>query len=462
MYNSPCTFELLKVASRWTLHLVLINIEHALSGLIAAANKRKILDTAAECKKSFESCFVRADEKKKVRAKQSNRGQLGCANDWTLLVDYDHRQCVFPPSICATKERPDVVIWSMRCRTVILLELIDPAEEGLHAAKLRKEAKYTKLLETISESNFWRPQLLTLEVSARGLVLTRTYRAFTILGFTAVEAKKLCKSVSEVAARCSFAIFLAHKQKTWIRSELVDISATKADKVSATRRVQEIKLETAEPALDVLRSNAINVLYHFTDAANLESIREHGLLSASRLNQQSLKAVMNSDATSRAVDQQLGLENFVRLSFNKENPMKYIAKSEGRISRPVVLQIKLEVVSKPGVLFFDCNATRRDAVQSSSPNVVRFDVVKAANQFAVAAELRRFYQAEVLVPSPVPSHLIVFPDDAEPSAGEKLKPKVLETEKAEPCKARRSSMCLSSTSLSLSTAFRLLQLVLFH
>ena len=85
-----------------------------------------------------------------------------------------------------------------------------------------------------------------------------------------------------------------------------------------------------------------------------------------------------------------------------KNPMKHISKNEGRISRPVVLQIKLEAVLKPGVLFFDCNATRRDAVQSSSPNVVRFDVVKAVNQFRITAELRRFYQAEVLVPSPVP------------------------------------------------------------
>src|SRR5690349_5028131 len=92
--------------------------------------------------------------------------------------------------------------------------------------------------------------------------------------------------------------------------------------------------------------------------------------SASCLNEQSLKAVMNSDMKFRAVHKQLGLENSVRLSFNQENPMKYIPKNEGRISRPVVLQIKLEVVSKPGVLFFDCNATRRDAVQSSSPNVV--------------------------------------------------------------------------------------------
>jgi hypothetical protein len=38
-------------------------------------------------------------------------------------------------------------------------------------------------------------------------------------------------------------------------------------------------------------------------------------------------------------------------------------------------------------------------------------VVKAANQFAVVPGLRRFYQAEVLVPSPLPPHLIVFPDD---------------------------------------------------
>ena len=179
----------------------------------------------------------------------------------------------------------------------------------------------------------------------------------------------------------------------------MDISATKVEEpaevqVSSKRRVQEIKLETVEPAIDVLRKNDVSVLYHFTDAANLESIREHGLLSASCLNQQSIEAVMNSDVTSRAVDAQMGLQNFVRLSFNKENPLKHIAKNEGRISRPVVL-------------FFDCNATRRDAVQSSSPNVVRFDVVKAANQFRITAELRRFYQAEVLVPSPVPMNLMI-------------------------------------------------------
>jgi len=53
-------------------------------------------------------------------------------------------------------------------------------------------------------------------------------------------------------------------------------------------------------------------------------------------------------------------------------------------------------------LFTDCNATRHDATVSQHPDVVRFDVVKEASCFAVPELLRRFYQAEVLIPSPLP------------------------------------------------------------
>jgi len=141
----------------------------------------------------------------------------------------------------------------------------------------------------------------------------------------------------------------------------------------------------------------------------------------------------------------------VRLSFNKENPMKYIAKNEGRISRPIMLQINLEVVSKQGVFFSDCNAARHDAIQSCSPNVVRFDIVKAPNQFGIGAELQRFYQAEVLVPSPVTPNLIVFPDDVAPSDREEPKPKLPTTESMVFCKARRSKVSSFSTPKSSST-----------
>ena len=90
--------------------------------------------------------------------------------------------------------------------------------------------------------------------------------------------------------------------------------------------------------------------------------------------------------------------------------MRFKVVQEKRVSDVVMLQINLEVVSRPGVLFFDCNATRRGATKSTTPDVVRFEVVKAKNQYAVHANLKHFYQAEVLVPSPIPPHLINFPD----------------------------------------------------
>ena len=109
----------------------------------------------------------------------------------------------------------------------------------------------------------------------------------------------------------------------------------------------------------------------------------------------------------------LGLGNFVRLSFCEKNPMMFVSKKEGRISNPVTLRVKLEAVSRPGVLFSDCNATRRDANLSESPDIVRFEIVKATSCFAVPELLRHFFQAEVLVPSPLPPHLIVFPSRKE-------------------------------------------------
>ena len=64
--------------------------------------------------------------------------------------------------------------------------------------------------------------------------------------------------------------------------------------------------------------------------------------------------------------------------------MMHVALSEGRISVP---KIKLEVVSRPGVRFADCNATRMDARQSTNPSIVRFDVVKKKSQFDVTSAL---------------------------------------------------------------------------
>ncbi len=111
-----------------------------------------------------------------------------------------------------------------------------------------------------------------------------------------------------------------------------------------------------------LREHGITKLFHFTDASNIPSIKKQGLI------EKSIESKMNSDELSRALDSQADLENYVRLSFGPNNPMMYQAVAEKRISQPVMLEIKLEVVSRPGVRFFDYNATRGGsckAVESS-------------------------------------------------------------------------------------------------
>ena len=146
----------------------------------------------------------------------------------------------------------------------------------------------------------------------------------------------------------------------------------------------------------MLRRHGCLTLFHFTDSSNVESIRKHGLLSAASIAKQEIVSTMNSDELSRSLDNSYGLQDYVRLSFNANNPMRFVAVKEKRITRPVLVVIKLEVVCRSGVLFSDCNATRKDAVISSRPEVVRFDVVKASNQFQVKPSLRHLYQAEVL------------------------------------------------------------------
>ena len=145
-----------------------MNIEAALMKMIASVNScRKPDCPTVVAKKSFQACFVRAGEKRGPSAsKPTSRGLLASANDWKLLVDFEDRKIVFPPVICATSLRPDIVIWSMKSRTVILLELTCCAEEGIGAAQSRKETRYTDLLEQINSSN-WNASLLTLEVGAR-------------------------------------------------------------------------------------------------------------------------------------------------------------------------------------------------------------------------------------------------------------------------------------------------------
>jgi hypothetical protein len=414
VHLTPCFGELKHKRYTWRHDSVLKNIELSIASLVADFNQKKPTTLVKATRKAIEASFFRKGERKQ-RGNQPplTPSVLACANDWKLRVDFDAKKVEFPPKILATSLRPDIVLWSEMSRVVLLIELTCPAEEGMAAAQLRKETKYSELLDSINATNVWKASLSTLEIGARGLVGLSSHKTFVRLGFTSSQARALCKRLSSVAVRCSYAIYQAHNNLAWSHGS--DLIIAEGSPVVEVKEAPEGSAQTPkeqEPRCNnakTLREHGIQSLFHFTDASNLESIRQHGLLTWKKLEDMKIAAKMNSSELSHKLDSSKGLADFVRLSFCKKHPMMYIALKEKRISVPVVLEIKLEVVSRPGVLFCGVNAASKAAKASESPRVIRFDVVAAYSQHEVEHSLRPFFQGEVLIPEWIPPHLIKIP-----------------------------------------------------
>ena len=57
-------------------------------------------------------------------------GILHDAKDWVMQVDVD-QQLRFQEAICISTKRPDIVIYSLKLRKAISIELTCPAEENI-------------------------------------------------------------------------------------------------------------------------------------------------------------------------------------------------------------------------------------------------------------------------------------------------------------------------------------------
>lgn len=166
---------------------------------------------------SLYSSFVAAGSFARKKHPDFRRSLLLGARDWSLLVDYDSDPIVFPPEIFATTARPDIIIWSAKLKKVILIELTCPAEEGIANAEARKLLRYEALVEQIRSQAGWECSLLTAEVGVRGFVAFSARRCMTSLGLNPAKVRHFVLQASEVAARCSYAIFLSAAMKAWQR-----------------------------------------------------------------------------------------------------------------------------------------------------------------------------------------------------------------------------------------------------
>lgn len=167
----------------------------------------------------------------------------------------------------------------------------------------------------------------------------------------------------------------------------------------------------------ILQKNGITRFYHFTDRSNLKSIKENGgLFSWYYCDLNGIEIPMpGGSLDSRQNDKINGKKDFVRVAFNKEHPMLFIAKRDRRISKPVWLEIDIEVAYFEHTEFSDKNAA---AFSSYTPIIgkeiehlsnIRFDILKKAERvkhYKLKDYEKPYNQAEVLVKTWIPIEYI--------------------------------------------------------
>lgn len=200
-------------------------------------------------------------------------------------------------------------------------------------------------------------------------------------------------------------------------------------KKNEERRAQEKVLSDKRARLDsllskkfnwreiqqILLKNNISVLYHFTDASNYKSIVENGgLYSWHYCDRNGIEIPRTGNSPlGRSLDMEFGLEDYVRLSFIQDHPMKHVALREGRISKTFLLKVSIDVCYYENTKFSNMNAADRKHVNDDSPeflSTLRFDLFKK-RYLDLTPEDKKYHQAEVLVKTWIPLEQILNIND---------------------------------------------------
>lgn len=176
--------------------------------------------------------------------------------------------------------------------------------------------------------------------------------------------------------------------------------------------------EDWQAIIQVLNDNGIKYLYHFTDRSNIPLIKRYGgLLSWSYCDKHGIRVPKpGGDQLSRQLDVSRDLQDYVRICFTREHPMKYIAKNDGRITDPVNLIIDIKAACIAGTLYSNKNATiKREHVNIGSTiddlKQIHFRSVKAPTHFDLDDDERSYFQAEIMIKTFLSKKFIVNLDN---------------------------------------------------
>ncbi len=158
-------------------------------------------------------------------------------------------------------------------------------------------------------------------------------------------------------------------------------------------------------AIDVLKKNGINSVWHFTDERNIDSIARYGILSLHELDKSRISAYCGADGLSHSLDRNRGLHKYVHLAFINDHPMFYSAKKRGSIVYPVWIELDLSILHDKKTKFSD------EVASKSGAGIYDIDLVDQKIDFAKMAdedfEVRKnAKKAEILVPAKIETRYI--------------------------------------------------------
>lgn len=168
----------------------------------------------------------------------------------------------------------------------------------------------------------------------------------------------------------------------------------------------QLRKEDAILISQYLNEVGITCFYHFTDKKNLDSIRTAGgLFSWDYCERNNINIPRpGGDELSRSLDKKYNLQDYVRLSFCKDHPMKHICMKSNRISQPEILIVSTEVAEFESTLFSDMNAAdKQHSVGNNIDFLKKIDhTIFLRHYHFLSDHDKKKYQAEILVKTSVP------------------------------------------------------------
>ena len=122
-----------------------------------------------------------------------------------------------------------------------------------------------------------------------------------------------------------------------------------------------------------LENYGITSVYHFTDLANLVTIEEYGLQSLKNILSKNIDVkYFGAEELGHELDKRKGLDQYVHLSFIKDHPMYYVAKSRGTIRKPIWIELDASILYKNTTLFCDSVANQSNAQIFKSDKILKY------------------------------------------------------------------------------------------